>query len=337
MEDNFFKKLREIQRKEGANSVLARVGPDFYKKTYKYLNEVKDAAEKDPFSSAHDLLRNTQRIATRICELREHKIADAAVMNIQRSYHLFQEKPQFDLLDTNPLNLTEEEEALYFSLIDTLKKHRQSISFDEISSKEDLISSDASENNEDDNKANKGSQSIETSNSSIIDEENEKSSKSLPITEESILPKEKPISPEKKTTTLEKEPENSKKELENNKKEPENNQKVETTKNQKPKTTKNDASEMSNINNVEDEQFLNIDELNYEHDLEMNNQLDKSNSKSTSKKIANVMVLIFSEINSIVGVDKKVYGPFKPQDIVVMPDINANILVKNRKGRLVKN
>ncbi|WP_156314730.1 hypothetical protein [Methanobrevibacter arboriphilus] len=48
------------------------------------------------------------------------------------------------------------------------------------------------------------------------------------------------------------------------------------------------------------------------------------------------MILIFSEINSIMGVDKKIYGPFKPQDIVIMPDINAKILIKNKKGRLVK-
>jgi len=48
------------------------------------------------------------------------------------------------------------------------------------------------------------------------------------------------------------------------------------------------------------------------------------------------MILTFSEISSIIGVDNKVYGPFQPQDIVIMPDINAEILVKNKKGRLVR-
>lgn len=132
MEDQFFAKLREIQRKERANSSLARVGNDFYKRTHRYLDNIRDIAVNDPFSEESDLLRNAQRIATEICEIREHKIADAAVMNIHRSYHLFQGKPQFDLIDTTPLNITEEEEKLYFSFIDVLKAHRRSISLDEL-------------------------------------------------------------------------------------------------------------------------------------------------------------------------------------------------------------
>lgn len=66
------------------------------------------------------------------------------------------------------------------------------------------------------------------------------------------------------------------------------------------------------------------------------NSYSRTNSKSTVDRISNVMVLIFSEINSLIGVDNKVYGPFQPQDVVIMPDINAEILVKNKKGRLVK-
>lgn len=128
----FFAKLREIQKKERANSSLARVGNDFYKRTHRYLDNIRDIAVNDPFSEESDLLRNAQRIATEICEIREHKIADAAVMNIHRSYHLFQGKPQFDLIDTTPLNITEEEEKLYFSFIDVLKSHRRSISLDEL-------------------------------------------------------------------------------------------------------------------------------------------------------------------------------------------------------------
>lgn len=121
MDDQFFAKLREIQKKERANSSLARVGSDFYKKTHEYLDSIRDVARNDPFSEESDLLKNVQRIATEICEIREHKIADAAVINIHRSYHLFQGKPQFDLVDTTPLNITEEEETLYFSFIDVLK------------------------------------------------------------------------------------------------------------------------------------------------------------------------------------------------------------------------
>ena len=47
-------------------------------------------------------------------------------------------------------------------------------------------------------------------------------------------------------------------------------------------------------------------------------------------------ILVLDEIGSIVGVDEKVYGPFRSQDIVTLPKINANIFVKNRKARFVK-
>ena len=78
------------------------------------------------------LLNNAQRIATEICELRESKITQAANNNIYRSFLLFRkDNPQFDLLDTTPLNLTDEEETLYFSLMDALKNHRYRISLDE--------------------------------------------------------------------------------------------------------------------------------------------------------------------------------------------------------------
>ena len=49
-----------------------------------------------------------------------------------------------------------------------------------------------------------------------------------------------------------------------------------------------------------------------------------------------VTILVLDEIDSIVGIDEKVYGPFRPQDIVLLPKINANIFVKNRKARFVK-
>ena len=47
-------------------------------------------------------------------------------------------------------------------------------------------------------------------------------------------------------------------------------------------------------------------------------------------------LLVLDKIDSIVGIDEKVYGPFRPQDIVLLPKINANIFVKNRKARFVK-
>ena len=59
-----------------------------------------------------------------------------------------------------------------------------------------------------------------------------------------------------------------------------------------------------------------------------------------SKKLARdtelVTMLVFDEIGPIVGVDEKIYGPFRPQDLVTLPLINAKVFFKNRKGRQVK-
>lgn len=139
MDENFFQTLRQIQKKERDNASLARVGNDFYKQVHSYINKLKRSVGNDPFSDKPYLyLKDSQRIATEICERREHKITDAAVMNIHRSYHLFsKDNPEFDLLDTTPLNLTKEEETLYFSLIDTLKEHRSKISLDKFAGSDD--------------------------------------------------------------------------------------------------------------------------------------------------------------------------------------------------------
>ncbi|MCC7561252.1 MAG: hypothetical protein KO253_00360 [Methanobrevibacter arboriphilus] len=395
MEDQFFAKLREIQRKERANSSLARVGNDFYKRTHRYLDNIRDIAVNDPFSEESDLLRNAQRIATEICEIREHKIADAAVMNIHRSYHLFQGKPQFDLIDTTPLNITEEEEKLYFSFIDVLKAHRRSISLDELTTDDNNSndsnylsnkkSSDDSINNESDDsnynvtsniESNSGSNSIESNNKSddkfinnklknknndiknnLIEDNNVKNDNVLKrlktIKSAKVIEDEKVESIEKQISKS-----NNINEKNNHYESSKSSESSELPKSiESPKTDKSNVSKDSNKNNCiqgnknikngqkselaniignEDDQFVDLDSLVVDETFSSVNSLDLNKSKSTVNKIANVMILIFSEINSIMGVDKKIYGPFKPQDIVIMPDINAKILIKNKKGRLVK-
>lgn len=391
MEDQFFAKLREIQRKERANSSLARVGTDFYKRTHRYLDNIREIAVNDPFSEESDLLKNAQRVATEICEIREHKIADAAVMNIHRSYHLFQGKPQFDLIDTTPLNITDEEEKLYFSFVDVLKAHRRSISLDELTTDDNIrvnnldseSNSEANSNAKSDS-LNKDSKKINIDNvsdyssASIIDNnkvitnnndnkvfnnnidkndgEDDKVLKRLRtiksakiIADESVENIEKQINSPNTSFSNNKSLDESKNEnniikdlkIEN------------STEIDKPKTSKTinngnntnninknlktkQKSELSNIIGNEDDQFVDLDSLNVTESNFPDNFTDSNNSKSTVDKIANVMILVFSEINSIMGVDKKIYGPFKPQDIVVLPDINAEILVKNKMGRMVK-
>ena len=46
--------------------------------------------------------------------------------------------------------------------------------------------------------------------------------------------------------------------------------------------------------------------------------------------------MILEELPTIMGVDKQIYGPFSPQDIITMPKLNAQILIKNQKGKFIQ-
>lgn len=433
--DDFFQTLRQIQKKERSNGSLARVGADFYKRVYSYINELKRSVGNDPFASEHYLLKDTQRIATEICERREHKITDAAVMNIHRSYHLFKKgKPQFDLLDTTPLNLTEEEETLYFSLVDALKNHRGSISLDKFaedkitssaidptnpsinSNSEEVANSqvgsssdtnldnvvnssaeiDSTTNNVDSvNNANNINPSEEfnsdSSNSPAIASENginnqenqNKNNLSQNKQSDAILAKLNQIRKAKvieneKYESIDKQianqqnlqghvsPQSS--ESSQNQTIPSNQEnseianskiKNDSTSNQSfnfnasssgglatdssnsSKIKPKNGSDLANIYADANEQFVDLDKLetSYEEEYYNNNDVTAQQNDSSNdlkKAMEKETILVFKEVGAIVGVDEKVYGPFNPQDIVVLPNINAEILVKNRKARLVK-
>jgi len=233
--DEFFQKLRRIQKKERSESGLARVGDDFYQRVHSYIEDLLESVGNDPFAKEHYLIRDTQRIATEICERREHKITDSAVMNVQRSYQLFNGRPQFDLQDTTPLNMTPEEEELYFSLIDTLKAFRERI----------IPSID-----------------IDTGESSGRGDE-------------------KAMNP----SPGEKEPEP-------------------------------------------------LDKIAQSREDRGSGPLDRDGNAGLDDIET---VLIFDEIPSrIMGVDEKVYGPFRPQDIVTLPSLNAEVFINAKKGRRMR-
>ena len=126
--DEFFQKLREIQKKERSISGLSRVGDNFYTDVSNYLNRLMRKIDNNPFSFESYLLRDAQRIVAEICERREHKIANSAVMNVQRTYQLFKESKSKDSKDdkqiTVPINSTPEEEGLYLELVDSFIKYR---------------------------------------------------------------------------------------------------------------------------------------------------------------------------------------------------------------------
>ena len=283
--DQFYKELRAIQKKERNNATLARVDENFYSKIHEYMDDLKQQAINDPFSNIPQILHEVQRIATEICERREHKITDAAVVNIHRSYHLFTGKPQFDLVDTTPLNMTPEEEKFYFSLIDTLKNHRRNISLEKLSDSDEIP----------DKKVIKPK---DTQSNTLIPPKQTKNDDEL-LNRLDEISKAKPVVDKKR-------------------------EKHGTDSNNA--ASKGDVSAKPQVENIEDNPNA-FDETEEFYDLE---------SRKIAKDTELVTMLVFDEIEAIVGVDERVYGPFRPQDLVTLPLINAKVFFKNRKGRQVK-
>ena len=285
--DQFYQELRKIQKKERNNGTLARVEETFYNNIHEYLDDLRTKAIEDPFSNAHGILKEAQIIATEICERREHKITDAAVVNIHRSYHLFTGKPQFDLVDTTPLNLTPEEERFYYSLIETLKNHRGNISLEKLSDEDNELKTEIKP---------KSTQTTtlvppsETPKNDEVLDRLDKISKAEPIVDEKPQPVEKQIS------------------------KPQNDAVAEI---KHKDTSKADIEDNPNAADETDE-FFDFESQNLAKDMEL------------------VTMLVFDDVGPIVGVDEKVYGPFRPQDLVTLPMVNAKIFFKNRKGRQVK-
>lgn len=287
--DQYFQVLRKIQKKERNNGTLARVDETFYSDMHEYIDALKQQAMSDPFSKALSLLKQSQIIANEICGRREKKISEAAVVNIQRSYHLFTDEQKFDLVDTTPLNLTPEEEKFYYSLIDVLKNHRNNISIAEYSddkefSKKHIIKPKEPQKN-----------TLTSGFGKTI-----KKSNSEPVSEV-IEPKVSEVSPKPVSEVIE--------------------PKVSEV---NPKPIKKVQSKSAG--NIEDNPNA-FDSQNEVYDFE---------SQSVARETELVTMLVFDEIGAIVCVDEKVYGPFRSQDIVTLPLINAKIFFKNRKGRKVK-
>ena len=282
--DKFYQELRQIQKKERNNGTLARVEETFYTDLHEYLDSLRKQAIEDPFSNVHGILKNAQMIATDICERREKKITESAVVNIHRSYHLFTGKPQFDLVDTTPLNLTPEEERFYYSVIETLKNHRGNISLEKLSDEDDELNQEETQNTT----LTPPSKSPE--NDEVLNRLDE-ISKAKPIVEEKPKPIEKQIADSKQPSVADAKPEVP-----------------------APKPSIEDNPNAS-------------DEVEEFYDFE---------SQKLAKDMELVTMLVFDDVDSIVGVDEKVYGPFRPQDLVTLPMINSKIFFKYRKGRQVK-
>ncbi|MGA2676482.1 MAG: hypothetical protein ACLQG5_05680 [Methanobacterium sp.] len=286
--DEFFQKLREIQKKERNLSGLAPVGENFYSDVFKYFNRLMRKIDNNPFSFESYLLRDAQRIIAEICERREHKISNSAVMNVQRSYQLFKElKPTSTSPMKVPRNCTPEEEKLYQALVTSLVTHRENMR-DSLK----FYSAQSPINKKFDNPA-------ETVKKPIVN-----SSAEL-----SHIKADDKLNSDVEESTLG----NIYKKFGN---EP----------SQKPSSEYLDPSK--SIEGLKSSHDYNIDKNN----VKENTRLKNINNQKAPAEV----LMILEELPTIMGVDKKIYGPFSPQDIITMPQPNAQILIKNRKGKFIQ-
>lgn len=316
---DLYQQLRKIQKKERDNGTLAHVEETFYDDIHKYINELKQSAIDDPFSDVYNTLNEARRIATEICERREHKITNAAVLNMNRSYHLFSGKQEFDLVDSMPLNLTPEEETFYFSIIETLKNHRLNLSGQEITKtpSDDVEDIDEEETPEVTSNSLSDIADAAMDDTKAVDDILDKVDESLGSDEE------KPsddASVKSGDEVLDRIDEISKaKVIKDEKREPIEKQ---ISKPKAPEVKKDISNKTGDFDDIEildnDDQFIDLDVPKRTRESEI------------------VTILVLDEVDSIMGIDEKVYGPFRSQDIVTLPKINANIFVKNRKARFVK-
>ena len=316
---DLYQQLRKIQKKERDNGTLAHVEETFYDDIHKYINELKQSAIDDPFSDVYNTLNEARRIATEICERREHKITNAAVLNMNRSYHLFSGKQEFDLVDSMPLNLTPEEETFYFSIIETLKNHRLNLSGQEITKtpSDDVEDIDEEETPEVTSNSLSDIADAAMDDTKAVDDILDKADESLGSDEE----KPSDDAPVKSgDEVLDRIDEISKaKVITDEKREPIEKQ---ISKLKAPEVKKDVSTRTGDFDDIEildnDDQFIDLDVPKRTRESEI------------------VTILVLDEVDSIIGIDEKVYGPFRSQDIVTLPKINANIFVKNRKARFVK-
>jgi DNA replication factor GINS len=311
--DEFFQKLREIQKKERSISGLSRVGDNFYTEVSNYLNILMRKIDNNPFSFESYLLRDAQRIVAEICERREHKIANSAVMNVQRAYQLFKESKSKDSPSDNqitiPINSTPEEEGLYLELVDSFIKYRGKLTAP--------LMSYIQKNHG--NHAEIPVNNISKDNNSL---------KSLNIDE--LLSDAQAESTHKEDKAVKSDDGNFESQIfERFGSEPsrKDGAKKSNEEDNKAGPVKSDfAKNPSNNESISD-----LPEKPSDKTTSMGPNKGENSEKSHIKTL-----MILEELPSIIGVDKNVYGPVSPQDLITIPEPNAKILVKNNKGIIIQ-
>jgi len=312
--DEFFQKLREIQKKERSISGLSRVGDNFYTEVSNYLNRLMRKIDNNPFSFESYLLRDAQRIVAEICERREHKISNSAVMNVQRAYQLFKESKSKDSMDDNqitvPINSTPEEEGLYLELVDSFIKYRGKLTAPLMSY---IQKNHGNHSKNPVNRTSKGDKSLKSID---IDELLSDAQAESLIDQDKDTESTKGGFDDQIFERFGSEP-----------------SRKGETKNNSNKLDDRVAPVKSNLdkNASSTENSSGISEEFIDEEVAKDSNIGKNSEKSHTKTL-----MILDELPSIIGVDKNVYGPVSPQDLITIPEPNAKILVKNNKGIIIQ-
>lgn len=328
--DEFFQNLREIQKKERSLSSLSPVGEDFYQQISNYFNRLMERIDNNPFSFESYLLRDAQRIVVEICDRREYKITNSAVMNAQRSHHLFKNSRE-DGRPKIPSNSTPEEQKLYMEIYRSLTAYREEMRspLRSYSHKKDIklssLNSPKRTSKPIENEVKVSNNRINEQN--IIDEiERVQSSNNASISKEKINDSFKKIQAVDEIPT----------EIQDEiyrqfGKEP-SKQGVKKSSMVSPGETKPGDLKESPINPDDFKKEFKESQVYSEGNVLSGVSKDSSGLHKVSTEI----LMIMEELPSIMGVDSKVYGPFHPGDIITMPEPNARILIKNQKGKSIQ-
>jgi DNA replication factor GINS len=310
--DEFFQKLREIQKKERSISGLSRVGDNFYTEVSNYLNNLMRKIDTNPFSFESYLLRDAQRIVAEICERREHKIANSAVMNVQRAYQLFKESKSKDSSNdkqiTIPINSTPEEEGLYLELVDSFIKYRGKLTAPLMSYIQ------KNQGNHPKIPVNKISKEDNSLNSLNIDELLSDAQAESTFKGDKVVKSDEGNFENQIFERFGSEPSRK-----------DGAKKVSEDSDNVPVGSSSDKN--ASNNGVTAEVSKEFDDNNTSNALNNGENSEKSHTKT---------LMILEELPSIIGVDKNVYGPVSPQDLITIPEPNAKILVKNNKGIIIQ-
>lgn len=298
--------------------------------------------DNNPFSFESYLLRDAQRITAEICERREHKISNSAVMNVQRSQQLFKESASTtpNQVLKVPRNSTPEEEKLYNALFSSLIDYRDKMRIPLKFSTQNLAKEGSSSTAETDSLG--SSAHIERDYPGEIKEDSEDlrrdNLQNQEAEEELQNPdtKEDLQNPGAVEDTLNSETENINKKEDNNKI-----MDMDTFTPQEEAAIVDDIfKKFGNEPRGESEDGVSKTQSGVKKiknlDVDSKSNISGSNNIESNQIIPTEILVVLEELPSIMGVDKKVYGPLSPQDVVTIPQPNARILIKNQKGKSIQ-